>query len=210
VPYVAVWSEEQTLPTWVIQRGRVGIGYADETPYDRDRNGVSWSRFSSRPGAGRPEYVQMHPLRQRRAMRRLLCQVCAQPADQTDEGCLWLLSDRWRDWKGWPEGAFNPFPPVCVGCAVLSTRLCPPLRRGHVAVRAHSTVHGVIGVQFQAGQQFPAVEQSEDDSERPVALQNPAIRWTLATLLTRALHHCTPVDLDQLSDNYRRNMRSRR
>lgn len=197
VPYVALWSGEQTLPSRVIERAPWGIGYTDELPTDRDNDGVLWTRVTTRPGHGRPLYRQMHPLRQRRAMRRLLCQVCARLADHTDQGHLWLLLDCWRDTDAWPEHVVNPYPPVCLECARMSARLCPPLRRGYIAVRAHSTLHGVIGVRFQAARPYPAVRLAADDGGQPVAYGDQALRWTQATQLTRTLHHCTPVDLNQ-------------
>lgn len=90
MPYIVEWSGEQLLPSRAVQRGRWGIGFADETLTDRDRDGVLWTRMSSRPGQGRPHYARLHPLRQRRAMRRLLCQVCGELAEYTEQGHLWL------------------------------------------------------------------------------------------------------------------------
>ncbi|HEX5117120.1 MAG TPA: hypothetical protein VFW65_18155 [Pseudonocardiaceae bacterium] len=199
VPYVAVWSDERTVRTTVVQRGRWGIGYADEVLTDRDRDGVLWTRTVSRPGHGRPLYAKLHPLRQRRAMRRLLCQVCGQPADYTDQGHLWLAIEQQEKWPGWPENSINPFPPLCLGCAVRSVRLCPPLRRGFVAFRAHSTLYGVIGVRFRSGPTYPAVALAADDGGVPVAFTDPAIHWMQAAQLTRTMHQCVPVDLDRLA-----------
>ena len=203
VPYVTKWSGEQMLPTTVIERATSGIGYTDETATDRDADDILWTRMTGRPGNGRPQYRQMHPLRQRRAMRRLLCQVCAQPANHTDQGHLWLLPDGWRHAETWPEQVVNPYPPVCLDCARLSTQLCPALRRVHLAVRAHSTPHGIIGVQFQAAHPYPAVRFADDDDGEPVAYSDPALRWTQATQLTRSLHHCTPVNLNHPAEGAR-------
>lgn len=196
VPYVTMWTSEQTPPTKVIERAPSGVGYTDETATDRDADGVLWTRVTGRPGYGRPQYLRMHPLRQRRAMRKLLCQVCAQPADHTDQGRLWLLPDTWRDIDTWADEVVNPFPPVCMGCARISTRLCPPLRRGYVAVRAHSTPYGVIGVQFQAARPYPTVQLAAADDGLPVAYNDPALRWTQAVQLTRTLHNCISVNLN--------------
>jgi hypothetical protein len=198
VPYVAQWTEEHAPPYQLVARGGWGIGYADETSIDRDRFGVLWTRTAHQPGKGRPIYREMHPLRQRRAMRRLLCQVCGQLADETEQGHLWLLVDGCRDGEpDWPEGVVNPFPPVCIDCGRLSARLCPPLRRAHVAVRAHSALYGVIGVQFCPAGRAPGLAFAPDDNGEPVAYDNPAVRWTLATQLTRVLIDCTIVNLDQ-------------
>src|SRR3989442_68826 len=102
VPYVATWSEERDLPFEVVNRDGRGIAYADEISADRDIHGVLWHRTYSRPRRGRPEFGNVHSLRQRRAMRRLLCQVCGGPADRTQDGVLWLLPDHREDWPGWP------------------------------------------------------------------------------------------------------------
>src|SRR2546430_4416991 len=93
IPYITSWSTEQPLPTTVIERPWSGIGYVDETLADRDEHGVLWQRVPSRPGRGRAELGRVHPLRQRRAMRRLLCGVCAGPPDRTEQGTLWLIRD---------------------------------------------------------------------------------------------------------------------
>src|SRR5262245_33889083 len=103
-PYITAWSAEQSPPVVVVERPEGGIGYLDETVADRDRNGVLWLRTPFRPGQGRPEFGKVHPLRQRRTMQRLLCQVCAGPADCTEDGVLWLLQDHQKDWRSWPNG----------------------------------------------------------------------------------------------------------
>jgi hypothetical protein len=192
VPYAAAWTSEHTLPGEVMSVRSGGIGYADERPTDRDQHGVLWARMSSNPGQGRPLFTKLHPLRQRRAMWRLLCQVCGKPADETDQGHLWLLTN--RDQAGALEGMASQFPPVCLACARWSVRLCPPLRRGHVAIRARSKVDGVIGVMIH-----PARGMLPDTDE-VIAYTDPVIRWVLATHLIRTLHDCTLVDLDEVAE----------
>jgi hypothetical protein len=193
VPYIAAWSSEQAITSDVIPLRDGGIGYVDETAVDRDRDGVLWSRVRSSPGVGVPEYRRMHPLRQRHTMRWLLCQVCAGPADLTEQGHLWLLTERHRERRvGWPNGVINPFPPVCRACAVQSVRRCPPLRRGFVAVRAWSRPGGVIGVRFHPAHWLGVRDETGD----PVAYDDPMIRRVLATQLTRTLFGAVPVDLD--------------
>src|SRR3989442_1499615 len=110
VPYITTWSEENTLPTTVVQR-RNGIAFADEILTDRDDHGVLWSRIPSLPGRGRPRCGKIHSPRQRRAMRDLLCQVCGKPADHNEEGTLWLVPD-FRDWPDWPNHMACTEPPV--------------------------------------------------------------------------------------------------
>jgi len=196
VPYVVTWAGEELLSTVVVRRPEGGIGYADETLMDRDERGVLWTRIATRIGAGRPLFTKLHPLRQRRAMSRLLCQVCGEPADQTDEGALWLLPNRPGHEPNWPEGIPVMMPPVCVACARLSVRMCPALRSGYVAVRARSRICGVSGACFEPnGRSLRLVpEQDEDDI---IYHGQPAIRWVMATQRVRLLYGCRFVDLDR-------------
>jgi hypothetical protein len=189
VPYISSWSgEDVDLPDLV--RSGLRIEYANETPIDRDERGVLWARRASLIGAGRPLFVKMHPVRQRLAMRRMLCQICARPADRTDEGYLWLLPEQPSYEPGWLDYAPVTTPPVCVECAWLSVRMCPALRTGYVAVRAHSRICGVSGVYLG-----PA----NDDNEFFYYGQ-PSIRWVIALHQARLLHGYRFVDLEQLSD----------
>lgn len=193
VPYVTAWTGEQDPPVSITARPGGGIAYADESLADRDNNGVLWFRTPFRPGDGRPDFGRVHPLRQRRTMRRLLCQVCAGPADRTDDGVLWLLQDHRDDWPDWPNRMGVTEPPVCVPCVRTSVRLCPALRRGAVAVRARSyPLDGVHGALYRPGSPPVMVGTAS------VSLDNPAVRWMRAVSLARELHGCTFVPLDEL------------
>ncbi|MGK5531893.1 hypothetical protein [Streptomyces sp. URMC 129] len=195
VPYITAWSSEQRLNALVIAHPRVGIGYPDETVADRDAHGVLWTRTDCRPGQGRPEFGRVHPLRQRRAMRKLLCQICAAPADRTDQGVLWLLGDDRTDWPGWPERMAATHPPVCLPCARVAVRACPFLRRNYVAVRVRdSRIAGVHGVRYRPGWPFPEVADGGDGILLPY--DHPDIPWVRAAQLIRELRGCTIVDLD--------------
>ena len=191
VPFVTTWSGELSPPAQVVDTG-LGIGFADETILDRDQYGVLWRRTPSRPGNGRPLFGKVHPLRQRRAMRKLLCQVCAKPADHNELGTLWLVRDYRDDWPQWPEHMAATEPPVCLSCAHTSIRICPALRKGYVAIRVgRSIISGVYGVHYCPGPEFP---RSVDD--RILTYDDPAIRWTCAGQLVRELLECTVVPLD--------------
>nr|WP_042191700.1 hypothetical protein [Kibdelosporangium sp. MJ126-NF4]CEL20232.1 Phage protein [Kibdelosporangium sp. MJ126-NF4]CTQ97457.1 Phage protein [Kibdelosporangium sp. MJ126-NF4] len=195
-PYITSWSDELTLPFTVIERPEGGIGYLDETAVDRDSDGVLWNRMLSRPNQGRPNFGLTHPLRQRRAMRRLLCQVCGGPADRNPDGVLWLMTDFRDDWDGWPTGMGDVDPPVCLSCARLSVRVCPALRRlGAVAVRVRECpIVGVRGARYHRfGRDLVAAEHVI------VAFEDPAIRWVRATNLVRELRDCTVVGLDAIA-----------
>jgi hypothetical protein len=189
VPYVTTWSAEQDLPSRLVERRGFGIAYADEMLADRDERGVLWRRTPSRPRQGQPEFGNVHPLRQRQVMWRLLCQVCAGPADQTEDGTLWLLKDHREDWPNWPEGMGVAEPPVCLRCARMSVRLCPALRKGAVAIRVRNALlAGVRGALYRGGGPSPVAI-----AETVVAFDDPAVRWVCAVGLVRELRGCTIV-----------------
>ncbi|MER5490658.1 hypothetical protein [Streptomyces sp. NPDC002490] len=179
VPYITAWSSERTVRPPVITQG-AGIGYADETPFDRDADGVLWSREGVSPGKGRPDFGRVHLLRQRRAMRRLLCQVCGGAADRNEHGVLWLVGEDDI------EDMTTTHPPVCAPCAAQAVRLCPYLRRGHLLLRVQACVPvGVHGVMYRPGVPFPRVER-----DGGVTYDDPRIRWTRAAQLIVRLEGC--------------------
>lgn len=197
VPYVGQWTGEDSPPYSVVRRPEGGIGYADETIMDRDEWGVLWVRMRSRIGVGRPLFTKLHPRRQRRAMLHLICQVCAQPADRTDQGTLWLLpGDHVPGADGRTGGIATAQPPLCRACARTSVRMCPALRTSHMALRAHSRVYGVTGVVFRPAYPFPRMAAT--DYENAVPFAGPETRWTLATHLVRDLTEAAVVDLDRI------------
>jgi hypothetical protein len=192
-PYITAWSEEEDPPYQLVERRGGGVAYLDETLADRDRNGVLWFRTSFRHGQGHPVFGQVHPMRQRRTMLRLLCQVCAGPADRTDDGVLWLLKDHREDWPSWPEGMGVTEPPICLPCVRTSVRMCPALRRGAAAVRVRSyPVAAVYGVVY-TGSPPVAVGAAS------VRLDNPAVRWVRAFSVIRELSDCTIIPLTELA-----------
>jgi hypothetical protein len=193
-PYITAWSEEGELPHRVTEVPGGGIAYVDETVTDRDRRGVLWNRVPFRPGIGRPMFGKVHSVRQRRAMTRLLCQVCAGPADRTDDGVLFLLQDHRHDWRGWPEAMAVTEPPVCLPCVQLSARMCPALRKGAVTVRARRyEIVGVHGGLYSGGREPRPVGRVT------VSFDDPAVRWVRAASLVRELWDCAIVELDELS-----------
>ena len=79
VPYVTAWdSEHLTQPLVVPARDGIGFDAIAGYPH-RDSAGVLWQPWALRQGDGKPEYARVHGPRQRRAMRRQLCQVCGGP-----------------------------------------------------------------------------------------------------------------------------------
>lgn len=157
VPYITRWSEEReaSMPVVARRNGR-GIAYADERSYDRDANGVLWTRTPSQPGRGRPEYGSVHSLRQRLAMGGLLCQICGKPAARNRDGVLWLLDAEAEDPELWQGEEHTTHPPVCLPCAAQSTAACPHLRRRYVALRVRAfALSGVHGALYQRGETVP-------------------------------------------------------
>lgn len=191
VPYIVTWSGEQHIKRRLIQ-GKRGIAFADELPHDRDSGGALWHRCALRRGQGRPRPGVVHPQRQRRAMRSLLCQVCAGPADSDERGVLYLTEDHRGDWPDWPERLMTTHPPLCLPCAAKAVRYCPHLLSGHVALRSTaSEICAVHGRRYYPGPllHFPGDKEI-------VQYDDPAIGWVLAWQLVRSLSGCTIVDLD--------------
>jgi hypothetical protein len=192
---VTRWDAETEIPFEVVYRPGGGIAYADEIAADRDGLGILWTREYSSYCNGRPEFGKVHSLRQRRAMRRLLCQVCGGPADQNDDGVLWLLPDYREDWDGWPDHMGQVEPPICRPCVDLSLRLCPRLRRGAAIVRAREyAIAGVRGVRYEPGRTAPVMVE-------PVVASfgDHAIRWIRAVGLVRELLGCKLLASGELS-----------
>ena len=189
-PYITAWTAEIDPPATVVEVPGMGIGYADEKAADRSRDGILWTRSSWLPGEGRPVFKRVHPIRQRRAMRCLLCQVCGGPADRTEDGVLWLLRDYRDDWPDWPNHMAAVEPPICRSCVHLSVRLCPALRRGAAVLRARRyPIVAVRGCRY-IGRRFPI--PAEDVTVR---LEDRAVRWVKAASLVRELQDCTLLGL---------------
>jgi ferredoxin len=190
VPYITKWSGEKARPVRVVRTG-AGIAYADELQWDRDERGVLWTRTAWRPGRGRPEFGQVHAARQRRAMTRLLCQVCGGPADRTSSGVLWLLGEDPAAPGSWPDPLLTVHPPVCAQCAARAVRACPHLR-GHYAVlrvRA-SEAAGVRGPLYQPGWPRPVVAGA--------GFGDPRNAWVKAGQFITRLHEFSVTDMESL------------
>ncbi|MEZ7005804.1 hypothetical protein [Streptomyces sp. AD55] len=161
----------------------------DESHLDRDSWGVPWVRPALLPKSrrGEPRLREVHPYRQRRAMRDGLCQVCARLPDDPAAPLLFLL----RGSSPIREGERTASPPVCVPCAGISVQLCPRLRRHHVAATvASAPAWGVTGIVHD-----PATLQPMGGDEK-VAYESLSARWVVAAQLVVELHGVTPVDLE--------------
>lgn len=187
VPYISAWSAELVEGQELVQTRR-GIRYGDETLTDRDRYGALWHRWTVARGAGTPWLAQVHPLRQRRAMRKGLCQVFGTPADRDEKlGWLFLLPNDGKN--GSPEGEHTTHPPVSRRGGRIAVSLCPPMHDA-IVVRVKEYVPvGVWGSQYRAGPFGPI-----RIGEGPVLFDDPALPWCLAEQLLVELRGCTVVD----------------
>ncbi|WP_232789010.1 hypothetical protein [Streptomyces odonnellii] len=205
VPYIACWSSEHQPPGALVVRGG-GIAYADEGPYERDDMGVLWKRIGISPGKGRPEFGNVHFLRQRRAMRKLLCQVCGGPSDRTDDGTLWVVGEDADEPELHKPGYVTTHPPLCVPCAVISVGACPHLRTSYAALRVRTFVlAGVHGALYQPGGLYPVVYDAGG-----VAFESWRLGWVLASQLIMELLEFTVVDLDAEHAAYLKRAKARR
>ncbi|RDG38943.1 hypothetical protein [Streptomyces corynorhini] len=193
MPYITRWSAEKTPALHVVATRAGRIGYADERPYDRDSDGVLWTRVPSLPGKGRPEFGSVHALRQQRAMRELLCQVCGRAADRDADGALWLLGEDADDPAFRAADITTTHPPLCLPCALKSVRACPHLRGRYVAVRARRCeLAGVRGALYRPG--FPAPIAV---GVTGVAFGDPRIPWVRAGQLVMRLREFTVTSLER-------------
>lgn len=194
-PYITRWSAERDLNTRVVERyGR--IAYEVEKPGDRDEHGILWCQTESRQGLGRPEFKKVHPQRQREVMGRLLCQVCAGPADQNTDGVLWLLTQvHDDDWTDWPEKCAADEPPICRVCASRAIRQCPALRQhGAIVVRAYECpVVGVRGALYEPSWPFPRLA-----GQILARFSYPGIGWVRASALVRELRGCAILPVEEV------------
>jgi hypothetical protein len=203
VPYIGSWTGEQRCALRLAWRGnrggRIRLGYVDETSFDRDKRGVLWQRHTARIGQGRPLFAVVHPLRQRRVMSRLLCQVCGHAADHTEEGSLWLLPSQEAATFDAENGLMTRHPPLCLSCARMSVQVCPGMKSGCVALRAHSTTYGVVGTIYRPLKQAPWMEIDLEHTGDTVPFDHPALARTQAHQLIRMLTNISVVNLDALS-----------
>lgn len=188
VPYATAWSAETpTMRSLTVRVDGSGLVYRDETPADRDRNGVLWARVLHAPGEGRPHYRSLHPQRQRRAMFGMLCHVCGGPASRTSQGWLFLIQrPNTTKTVNWPEGALSTKPPICRPCLALAMRHCPHLTVP-VAVRSRKPrVWGAFGG-FVTATSAGELSVAADDY---LPYGDPAFRWFLASQLVVELTRC--------------------
>jgi hypothetical protein len=198
VPWISPWSGEARADHQIVRRrGGPGIGYVDEGLGDR-ADDVLWVRMPSAPGLGTPRFAGVHALRQRRAMDRMLCQVCggATIGERADGRTLWLVHST----TGRPiaEGERTAAPPVHEACAREAVRDCPHLLRGWTAALVGGAPSwGVAGILYDRATLLPLPGPEsggrglhqvpyEDDGQLP---------WVLAARDIVQLYDVEPVEL---------------
>jgi hypothetical protein len=206
VPYITQWSgERQNKALLVKKTGREGgfLGYADEHPYDRDNHGALWVRYSLAQGKGHAKFNLVHPLRQRNAMIRSLCQVCRSSVLLTGhERELFVVKG--MENRPITEGETTSAPPVCEGCAPIAVQDCPHLKTGSAAAWVdYSPVWGVAGTVYNLDTLLPVPGMDLVD----VPYTSPLIKHVLARRTVVTLRGCTPVDVDTLRSTGRTSTR---
>ncbi|MFI9026279.1 hypothetical protein [Streptomyces sp. NPDC053560] len=187
VPYVAAWTGESVMHMGLsVQPDGKGLCFANEEPADRDHQGVLWARLTDAPGTGTPRFPVMHSARQRRAMREMLCQVCAGPASRTSRGWLFLLTHEPAD------GAVTNKPPLCEPCVGVALGHCPRLTDPFAVRVRRPRVWGVFGDQWARGS-GGILAPLPTDGYMPYG--HPSARWFLATHLVLELDRMTRVPL---------------
>ncbi|MER5853264.1 hypothetical protein ABT126_41630 [Streptomyces sp. NPDC002012] len=175
-----------------------GLCYTFEHPRDRCPRGYLCGRVSqNRHGNelyGEPEWVMVHPGRQREAMFELRCQVCMGPASRTTDGYL-FLTEPITDGRPY-EGLLTAQPPVCLKHARVSRDQCGHLvRKGAAALRVRvPRLFGVIGTHYEYSGGKPRVIESDGP---PIPYTDERMPWVLISQLVRRMNGVTVVDLDQ-------------
>ncbi|WP_234330398.1 hypothetical protein [Streptomyces acidiscabies] len=199
VPYITCRAGEEPVKHRALSvsydlDSRPRLAYRTELPGDRDLNGVLWARCPQTRGVdglptGEPRWRDVHPVRQRECMQRLLCQVCAQPA-RTPEGFLFLVGpgevgeDRTR--------VLTTQPPVCRKHARTAAVLCPYLRNAPTVLLAQAPrIHGVVGALYEHTGRGVRPAPADVGS---LSYGHPALRWYLASQMVRRLESFRVVE----------------
>ncbi|MGW0856115.1 hypothetical protein [Streptomyces sp. NPDC002690] len=197
VPYIASWSAEMTDTNGLLVF-KGSLRYMDESPLER-RDGATWLRMTLARGRGRANLGFVHPVRQRRAMRLSLCQVCGKTTiDQQfnlwGERFLYLVAQD----QPIEDGEVVAAPPVHLACAIESVRDCPHLRRGHTLALVESApVWGVFGRAYDPRTGRPLLDPKTGEPAAHIKVEygDPRLKYMLATSLCVSLYGCTPVTL---------------
>lgn len=151
VPYVAAYSSETVAlnlavihDVWALSQRR--LSYTDPAASDWAM-GVLWARQKTHRH-GKPQYDELHTLRQRECMLHRLCQVCAGPAVNPATGLLtWVFHKEVHS----AAGRLSK-PPTCPQCIPEVRAACPRLQQeAHVYTSPNYEPWGVKGIVVSAG-----------------------------------------------------------
>jgi hypothetical protein len=203
VPWIAPWSDEYGARSRIIARqGPAGpcVGYADEVPHADRHTGVLWQRAGVRPGGGKPDFAGVHVLRQRKAMTRLLCQVCGTSTMGRPDGRTLFVV---RSTSGEPmhEGERTTAPPIHETCARQAIQDCPHLRGTWTAALVTVTwAWGVAGIMYDRDtlKPLPGPEEDGGGLEHVAYDDSERIRWIIAARDVVSLRGIEPVDIDSV------------
>ncbi|WP_405575607.1 hypothetical protein OG317_36795 [Streptomyces sp. NBC_01167] len=192
VPYITHWTAESVpQPKLIRLIARGGIGYFDEEPVTERRREALRHRSGLAQGRGRPDFARVNSLRQKRAMRCNLCQVCGEEATLADGRKLHLMAAA----TAIGEGETAAAPPLHPVCALESIENCRLLRRNHsAALVEYSPLWGVAGVLHDPVTLAPLPNPGRrPDDLANVHVADKAIRWTLANFTVISLHGVSGV-----------------
>lgn len=136
IPYVTAFANElvaEPIRFEQIEQDLLRLAY--RTPHPTDWvNGILRARvldLRDQPDQRGPERMgKLNTLRQWRAMDKLLCQVCAEPAANVRTGRVsWLLTEAVFQRTGSDSGHTDT-PPTCPDCVDDALKQCPALRDG--------------------------------------------------------------------------------
>jgi hypothetical protein len=204
-PWMAAWTGESPIEGRLICRPRpeAGLMYTDEHAVDRgphDALLVRGRRPAPKGNRGKPLYAVVNYAKQRRAMRRLLCHLCGNPAHRDELGVLWLLNNVAANCEpGWPEGEVTVHPPVCLGCAGRAVEECPELHKFTALWVSDPEEYGYYGTLYTRdlsalGSPFPAFVRDRET----LAFDDPLLPWLHCAQSAMALNDVTVVNLDDL------------
>ncbi|MHB9862005.1 hypothetical protein [Streptomyces sp. YIM S03343] len=200
VPYITAWTAEEVRQSAVIRIvgiGGEGIGYKDEDPVADRRHEALWVRSALAQGRGKPDFHRVNSLRQKRAVRYELCQVCGETVvgSQADGPALYLLGGD----TPIAEGETTTAPPVHPLCAVEAIENCPHLRHHAAALVSYSPLWGVAGVVYDPVTLAPLPSRGRRPNDLThVYVGDKRIRWTVANFTVVSLHGVAAVSTNEL------------
>lgn len=118
VPWVALWTSEQSIKPVTLGPNGVETGYTDV-------NGVHWIVYGDSPGEGEPLFGHVHTGRQVQCMRKPRCQVCGQKMQRSP--CYWILNGQESQHVKIGQSIVTQTPPVCRPCIKTARENCPHL-----------------------------------------------------------------------------------